>query len=79
MAIGRMTGEKKMSRKSRKYNDDRRAFLKKLAVAGGATAAATMAGRETFAAPEADASSEAKPQGYRETAHISTYDRTARL
>ncbi|MBT8088348.1 MAG: formate dehydrogenase [Gammaproteobacteria bacterium] len=68
-----------MSRKSRKYTDDRRTFLKKLAVAGGATAAVAMAGRAAFAAPETDASNEAKPQGYRETAHITTYYRTARL
>ena len=68
-----------MSRKSRTYTDDRRTFLKKLAVAGGATAAVTMAGHSAFAAPETGTSSEAKPQGYRETPHINTYYRTARL
>jgi hypothetical protein len=70
----------KMSRKSRKYTDDRRTFLKKLAVAGGATAAVTIAGRSAIAAPEEDAAvEEAKPRGYRETPHIRTYYRTARL
>jgi len=68
-----------MSRKSRTYTDDRRTFLKTLAAAGGATAV-TLASRSAFASPEADASIEAaKPRGYRETAHISTYYRTARL
>jgi DMSO/TMAO reductase YedYZ molybdopterin-dependent catalytic subunit len=75
-----MTGEKKMSRKSRTYTDDRRTFLKTLAAAGGAAAAVAMTGQSASASSEADTSSgAAKPQGYRETAHIQTYYRTARL
>ena len=69
-----------MSRKSRTYTDDRRTFLKTFAAAGGATAAVTIAGRSAIAAPEEDAAlEETKPRGYRETPHISTYYRTARL
>lgn len=69
-----------MSRKSRTYTDDRRTFLKTLAAAGGAAAAVTFAGQSASASTTADTSSEAaKPKGYRETAHIRTYYRTARL
>ena len=68
-----------MSRKSRTYTDDRRTFLKTLAAAGGAAAAITMTGQSASAATEADTSSGAdEPRGYRETAHIQTYYRTAR-
>lgn len=68
-----------MSRKSRTYTDDRRTFLKTLAAAGGAAAAITMTGQSASAATEADTSSgAAEPKGYRETAHIRTYYRTAR-
>lgn len=69
-----------MSRKSRTYTEDRRTFLKTLAVAGGAAAAVTMTGQSASASTEADSSpGAAKPEGYRETAHIRTYYRTARL
>jgi DMSO/TMAO reductase YedYZ molybdopterin-dependent catalytic subunit len=75
-----MTGEKKMSRKSRTYTDDRRTFLKTLAAAGGAAAAVTIAGQSASAATAANTSSgEAGPKGYRETAHIQAYYRSARL
>lgn len=68
-----------MSRKSQTYTDDRRTFLKTLAAAGGAAAALTMTTQSASASTEADASSgAAKPKGYRETAHIQTYYRTAR-
>ena len=69
-----------MSRKSRTYTDDRRTFLKTLAAAGGAAAAVTVAGQSASASTAAHTSSgEAKPKGYRETAHIQTYYRKARL
>jgi hypothetical protein len=75
-----MTGETKMSRKSPTSANDRRAFLKTLAAAGGAAAAVTMTGQSASASTETDASSVvAKQKGYQETPHIRTYYRTARL
>ena len=69
-----------MSRKSRTHAEDRRAFLKTLATAGGAAAVVTAAGQSASAATVTDTSSgAAKPTGYQETAHIRTYYRTARL
>ena len=69
-----------MNRKSRSYTDDRRTFLKTLAAAGGAAAAVTMTGQSASAATATNTSSGAdEPRGYRETAHIQTYYRTARL
>jgi len=69
-----------MSRKSRTNTEDRRAFLRKLAVAGGATAAVAMTGRAAVAAPVQEAPSDGNEnRGYRETPHVRTYYRTARL
>ena len=68
-----------MSRKSPTNTEDRRAFLKRLAVAGGATAVA-IAGRSAVAATTEDAATD-KPseRGYHETPHIHTYYTKARL
>jgi hypothetical protein len=69
-----------MSRKMSSYTADRRTFLKKLAAAGGATAAVAMSGRAAVASPEQDtASAQAKQRGYHETPHIHSYYRSARL
>ncbi len=69
-----------MSRKSRTNTEDRRAFLKRLAAAGGASAAVALAGRSAVAAPAEDAEPD-KPveRGYHETPHIRTYYSKARL
>lgn len=69
-----------MSRKMSSYTADRRTFLKKLAAAGGATAAVAVSGRAAVASPEQDtASAPAKQRGYHETPHIHSYYRSARL
>jgi len=69
-----------MRRKTRSYTEDRRTFLKTMAVAGGATAAVALTGRVAVAAPEQDLSPGAtKNRGYHETSHIRTYYRMARL
>ena len=69
-----------MSRKTSSYTADRRTFLKKLAVAGGATAAVAVSGRAAVASPEQGIESEpAKRKGYHETPHIQSYYRSARL
>jgi hypothetical protein len=69
-----------MSRKSSSYTADRRTFLKKLAAAGGATAAVAMSGRAAVASPEQGTASEPDRQkGYHETPHIRSYYRSARL
>jgi hypothetical protein len=82
-----------MSRKSSSYTADRRTFLKKLAAAGGATAAVAVSGaaggataavavsgRAAVASPVRDEASEpAREKGYHETPHIRSYYRSARL
>ena len=69
-----------MSRKSRTNTEDRRAFLKRLAAAGGASAAVAIAGRSAVAAPAEDVASDtAGERGYHETPHIRTYYSKARL
>ena len=69
-----------MRRKTSSYTADRRTFLKKLAVAGGATAAVAVSGRAAVASPEQGIESEpAKQKGYHETPHIHSYYRSARL
>ena len=69
-----------MSRKSSSYTADRRTFLKKLAAAGGATAAVAMSGRAAVASPGQGTKSEPPEQeGYHETPHIHSYYRSARL
>ena len=68
-----------MTRQSRKYTEERRTFLKKLAAAGGATAAVAMS-NQAVASPDADPGSESTEQrGYHETLHIRNYYRTAKL
>jgi hypothetical protein len=68
-----------MSRKSSSYTADRRTFLKKLAAAGGATAAVAVSGRAAVASPVQDkASGPARDKGYHETPHIRSYYRSAR-
>jgi hypothetical protein len=62
-----------MSRKSSSYTADRRTFLKKLAAAGGATAAVAVSGVRD------EASEPAREKGYHETPHIRSYYRSARL
>ena len=69
-----------MSRKTQSYTEERRTFLKTMAVAGGATAAVVLTGRAAFAAPEQNLSPKAaENRGYHETPHIRTYYRIARL
>ena len=69
-----------MSRKMSSYTADRRTFLKKLAAAGGATAAVAVSGRAAVASPVRDEASEpAREKGYHETPHIRSYYRSARL
>ena len=69
-----------MSRKSSSYTADRRTFLKKLAAAGGATAAVAVSGRAAVASPEQGTAPEpAREEGYHETPHIRSYYRSARL
>ena len=68
-----------MTRQSRKQTEERRIFLKKLAAAGGATAAVAMS-NQAVAAPDLDlASEETQERGYHETPHIRSYYRTAKL
>ena len=68
-----------MSRKSSSYTADRRTFLKKLAAAGGATAAVAVSGRAAVASPEQGNTPEpARDRGYHETPHIRSYYRSAR-
>ena len=61
------------------HTEERRTFLKKLAAAGGATAAVAIGGQAAASAEPAPASEPAKSQGYHETPHIRDYYRTARL
>lgn len=69
-----------MSRKSHVRAEDRRNFLKKLAVAGGATAAVAVTGRTAAAGPEGPTvTSATEPRGYHETSHIRTYYEKAGL
>lgn len=68
-----------MTRQAKTHTEERRAFLKKLAAAGGATAAVAISG-QAAASPEPDAVSQpAKNRGYHETPHIRHYYRTAKL
>ncbi len=65
--------------KSKTKIQERRGFLKGLAVAGGAATAAGVAGNAV--ASDASAQPEEKPQshGYKETAHVREYYRLARF
>ena len=69
-----------MTRQSRTYTEERRTFLKKLAAAGGATAAVAVTSRSALASPAHDPAPKAtKQRGYHETPHIRDYYRTAKL
>lgn len=68
-----------MTRKSPMHTEERRTFLKKLAAAGGATAAVAIGGQAAASPEPAPASEPAKNRGYHETPHIRDYYRTARL
>ncbi|WP_405225860.1 formate dehydrogenase [Lentisalinibacter sediminis] len=69
-----------MSRKSRVDAGERRNFLKKLAVAGGATAAVAVGGRAAVAGPPGECvPAKAERRGYHETPHIRTYYEKAGL
>jgi nitrous oxide reductase len=69
-----------MSHKTQSHTEQRRAFLKTMAVAGSATAAVVLTGRAAAASPEQDLSpGAAENRGYHETPHIRTYYRKARL
>ena len=69
-----------MSHKPQSHTEQRRAFLKTMAVAGSATAAVVLTGRAAVASPEQDLSPEAAGnRGYHETPHIRTYYSKARL
>jgi len=62
------------------HTEERRAFLKKLAAAGGATAAVAIGGQAAASSPEPGPASEpTKNRGYHETPHIRHYYRTAKL
>ncbi len=58
--------------------EGRRAFLKTLGLAGGAAAVAVASGEALARSAEAVTEPESKASGYRETAHIRSYYRTAR-
>lgn len=70
-----------MSTKSRSGTKGRRAFLKKLAAAGGATATIAVAGRAVAAPSVEQAAAPEKPasKGYRLTEHVATYYDKARF
>ncbi len=69
-----------MTRKTPIRTEDRRRFLKELAVAGGTTALIAMTGRAAAAAPDDEpAAGEPEQKGYHVTPHVQTYYRKARL
>jgi hypothetical protein len=69
-----------MSNKPRSETKGRRAFLRKLAAVGGATATAAVAGRAVaLPSVESPAAAESTPQGYRLTEHVATYYNKARF
>lgn len=64
----------------RKTDTRRRRFLLALGAGGAsATAAAVTAAPAVLALPDESAPAAAKPSGYRETAHVRDYYRTARI
>ena len=67
-----------MSRELRDLKKTRRSFLRDLAAVGGVAAVAGSAGADV-AAPQAAAITEAKPRGYRATAHVKKYYDKARI
>lgn len=68
-----------MTRKSHTQTEERRTFLKKLAAAGGATAAIAVSGQAAASPEPAPASEPTSNRGYHETPHIRHYYRTAKL
>lgn len=69
--------------KTPKVGNGRRAFLKRVAVAGGAATVAVAGGsavaRQNQEAPERDAAARPGSKGYRVTPHIEAYYRLARF
>lgn len=63
---------------AKNYSDDRRSFLKSLALIGGAAAAVPLAGEALPPEKKQQLLTEKPAQGYRETEHISKYYETAR-
>jgi hypothetical protein len=59
--------------------EERRTFLKKLAAAGGATAAVAISGQAVASPEPGPASEPTRDRGYHETPHIRHYYRTAKL
>ena len=66
-----------MTRQSQ--TEERRTFLKKLAAAGGATAAVSISGQAVASPEPGPASEPTRDRGYHETPHIRHYYRTAKL
>ena len=60
-----------------KMTSARREFLKKAAIAGGATIATAVAG-QAIAAPQESVAEEKSSKGYQETEHVRAYYRSAR-
>lgn len=60
------------------YSDDRRTFLKTIAMLSGAAACAPMARKALPVGQQPQLLSEKPSQGYRETEHISKYYTTAK-
>lgn len=69
-----------MSRELRDLKKTRRSFLRDLAAVGGVAAVAGSAGADVgAAATPAAAVADAKPKGYRATAHVKKYYDKARI
>ncbi len=73
-----------MSNKTQRPRRDRRAFIKGVAAAGGATAVAVAGGAAVAnvlpdETPQAQAKAGPENKGYRETEHVKTYYRLAQL
>jgi len=61
-----------------KYSDERRSFLKTLAIISGVAATVPMARKALPAGKQPQLLPEKPTQGYRETEHISKYYQTAK-
>jgi hypothetical protein len=74
--------EKSMKTKPAQCAQDRRAFLKGVVAAGGATALTAVSASQFAHSPESAVQAEQPaatlPQGYRETAHVRAYYRALR-
>lgn len=69
-----------MTTRSRSEKEGRRAFLKKLAAVGGATATVAVVGNAGAAPDDGHAAPAAeKPKGYQETPHVAAYYDKARF